>query len=257
MLRRHPRTRWFAVVGMTMAAALAGACTKNRYLIGAVCPMGDGGSPIDANCPTAGDGGSSEGGGGAANATFAADFDSSGAMVLGPLQLPGGSTPASLTLRGERATSFNWASDEGPTFGSGGGIPMLPTPGVPTPFRDGTLAVRLTAQGPSYVAPAPALGAVATGDFVVEGVMSAGQGAKIADKHAPTGAGWGLRSDFNSNALVMSVGDGDPTHLSEASAPIAADTWYHCLAWVSRAAGARVDCNGRPGTLVPVSAVGT
>src|SRR5436190_1785716 len=42
MLKRRPRTRWFAVVGMTIGAASAGACTRNPYVIGAVCPLGDG-----------------------------------------------------------------------------------------------------------------------------------------------------------------------------------------------------------------------
>jgi hypothetical protein len=253
MLKTRPRIRWFAVVGLTIGATCAGGCTRTPYVIGAVCPMGDGGSPIDAACPGAPDGGGGgETGDGPGNATFAADLDRSGAMILGPLGLPGGSTPATLTLRGERATSGGWLSDEGAVLAGGAATPL---PGTPAPFTDGTLAVSLTAGGPGYVASSPDPGAVGAGDFVVEIVMNAGPGATIADKRAPTGAGWGVRTD--ASTLVLSVGDGDPTHLTEASAPIAAAAWHHCLAWVSHAAGARVDCNGRQGALVPIKAAGT
>src|SRR5947207_5138080 len=106
MLKRRPRTRWFAVVGMTIGAASAGACTRNPYVIGAVCPLGDGGSPIDAPCATGGDAaGDGSDGGGNATSTFAAEFNRSGASMLGQLELPPGPTPATLTLRGERATA--------------------------------------------------------------------------------------------------------------------------------------------------------
>ena len=44
--------------------------------------------------------------------------------------------------------------------------------------------------------------------------------------------------------------------LELATAPLVDGAWYHCLAWFSRRAGGRFDCNARAGSLVDVSAVG-
>jgi hypothetical protein len=247
MLKTRPRIRWFAVVGLTIGAACAGGCTRTPYVIGAVCPTGDGGSPIDAACPGGGDAPTD---GAAGNATFAADLDRSGATALGPLELPGGAPL--FTLRGQRAAATAWTGDEGVTLGPGGAVPEL---ALPAPFTDDTRAVGLPASARSYVAETAALGAVGADDFVLEVVLRAGVGATIAEKATPAGAGWSLLTDPAGLALV--VGDADPAHVIEAAAPLVADAWSHCLAWVSRGAGMRVDCNGRAGTLLPVLAVGS
>jgi hypothetical protein len=251
MLRSRPRTRWFAVVGMTIGAAFAGACTRNAYVIGAVCPPGDGGSAIDASCPGLTDGGDgasevAEGG----NATFTADFTTSGTTALGPLEPS--SVFATLTLPGVSAAALRWPSDEGVALGPGGGAPE---PGLPAPFIDSTRAVGLPAGAASYAAETAAVGAVGADDFVVEVVLRSAMGATIVEKAAASGTGWSLRTD--ATGLVLAVGDADPAHVVRAAAPLIADAWYHCMAWVSHAAGMRVDCNGRAGAMVPVLAAGS
>jgi hypothetical protein len=254
MLSSRPRIRWFAVVALAIGAATAGGCTRNPYVIGAVCPTGDGGTPIDASCPGSGDAPVDGGGGpdGPIRATFTAGLDFSGATQLGILELSGGAVPAALTLRGQRAAATAWTSDEGVTLGPGGATPELM---LPAPFVDDTRAVGLPATTAAYAAEMANVGAVGADDLVLEVVFRAGVGATIAEKATPAGAGWSLRTDPSGLALV--VGDADPAHVVEAAAPIVADAWTHCLAWVSRAAGMRVDCDGRAGTLTPVLAVGS
>jgi hypothetical protein len=241
-----------AALGMTIGAAFSGGCTRNPYVIGAVCPTGDGGSPVDASCPANGDG--KDGGGdttdGPGNATFAAGLDRSGAMQLAGLPLAAGAAVASLTLRGEQASATGWVSEEGVPFARGAGIVE---PGLEAPFNDGTGAVGFVAGGPAYLAASLTTGDVGADDFVIEIVLRAAPGATIVDRSVG-GAGWALRTD--ANALVLAVGDLDPTHAARATFPLSAGAWYHCLVWVSRAAGARLDCNGRAGALVPVLAAG-
>lgn len=225
-----------------MSAFSSSACTRNPYVIGALCAGGgtgaDGG--VDARCPQQG-----------GTATFAIDFDQSGPTALPNLELPAGAAAPVFTLRGERATATTWPTDEGPALARGAGVPAT---ALPAPFTDETAAVSLDVAAPSYVAAAASLGAVGGDDFVVEAVLRAAPGATIADRRAG-GAGWALATD-TAGALTLTVADADPAHAATAAGPIAAGAWVHCLAWVSRAAGARVDCDGRQGTLVPIAAQG-
>jgi hypothetical protein len=231
-------TRRVALIALAMSAISSSACTRNPYVIGALCAGGgkgvDGGAG-DARCPAQANG-----------ATFAADFDRSGAAALEPLELPGGKAAAAFTLRGERATSASWPTDEGPALARGAGVPAV---GVPAPFTDGTGAVDLDGAAPSYAA---ALGAVGGDDFVLETVLRAAPGASLADRRAG-GAGWALATDA-AGALTLTIAGA--AQAVTAAAPISAGAWVHCLAWASRAAGARVDCNGRAGALVPLAAQG-
>jgi hypothetical protein len=216
------------------AFALAAACTRNPYVIGSICPTVGGGA--DPRCAVSGPG------------TLAVDLNQSGATAeaLGVLALAGGAVAPALRLRGERATATAWIADDGSMLARATGVPV---PGLAAPFTDGTGAVGLPAAAPAYVAPNAATGAVAAEDFALEIVLRASTGATLLDKRG-TGAGWALRT---SATAQLDLDLADATHAATiSSAPLIAGAWYHCLLWVSRAAGGRVDCDGSPGALMPL-----
>jgi hypothetical protein len=230
-----------AVVPFMLAALGAAACTRNPYVIGSVCPP-EGGVAADPRCATA------MGAAGAGGGTFAVALDHSGTSALGPLVLPGGATlQPSLRLRGERATATEWTSDAGTALArrSPGS-----TPGLPAPFTDDTAAVGFSA--PSYVA-AGQEGALGADDFVLELVARQGDAGLLFGKQS--GAGWSLQTS-PSHALTLDLDDGAGHAVEIASHALTVGAWYHCLFWVSRAAGGRADCDGTLGDLTALPALG-
>jgi hypothetical protein len=235
--------RGWRVVPLVLAALAAAACTRNPYVIGTICPpAGADASAADPRC------GSSPPAGG----TLLVGLGSSGATApaLGSLVLASGAIPAALRLRGERATTSAWPTDGAASLGVGAGTP---TPGLGAPFTDATRAVGLPAAAPAYVAVDPAVGALGADDFALEVVFRALPGARLLAKQAGA-SGWSLGTTAT-RALELSLGDA--THAAAIdSAALTSGAWYHCLVWVSRAAGGRADCDGSAGTLTPLPPFG-
>jgi hypothetical protein len=212
-----------------LALATLAACTRNPYIIGSVCPA-DGGADADPRC------GAAPGGG-----TLVVDFNQSGATALGDLPLASGTIPASLRLRGERATATAWPPEGGTPLSRATGVPV---PGLAAPFRDGTGAVGLPADVPAYGAVDATTGGVGTDDFALEIVLRAAAGATLFQKTAGA-VGWSLQIDVGGQLVL---GLGDATHAAQiASDPLTNGAWYHCLFWVSRGATGRADCDGSEG----------
>jgi hypothetical protein len=234
------RVRAWRVVRPGLAALAVAACTRNPYVIGTICPpAGSSAGATDPRCGSSPPPGS----------TLVVGLDTSGAhaQALGVLSLPSGDVPASLRLRGERATATAWPTDAGGSLGRGASAPV---PNLDAPFKDGTGAVGLPAAGPGYVAPDDTLGQLGDDDFALEVVLRALPGATLLAKQAGD-AGWTLRT-LPSGVIELDLADGDATHdaaIATANA-LTSGAWYHCLFWVSRAAGGRVDCDGSEGTLV-------
>src|SRR5262249_45729919 len=129
-------------------ARLVAACASNPYYIGAEC------SPSVEPCGP---------GGADAGVHFAVDPDQSGAPPpRDALPLPRGAVRATLRLRGERATATEWSADEPFVLSRGAGAP---TPGRAAPFTDGTSAVSLAPDAPTYVASDAQAGSVSADDF--------------------------------------------------------------------------------------------
>ena len=232
---------------------LHSACTSNPYFIGASCP---GASDASAECATGGGAGSATGGvagsagaaGSASDLSFALDLDQSGASHLqNELALPGGSITASLRFRGETATLQDWPSDQGALL-----IKSAATPAVQleAPFTDGTRAVGFTSLQTTYIAQSAEPGDLGADDFALELTLRAAPGAGIMAKRTAL-AGWSLAVSAD-GALTLELADEQLT-LQIASQPLVPMAWYHCLFWVSRAAGGQAFCNARPG---PTAALG-
>jgi hypothetical protein len=231
------------VIGFAALLASGAACTRNPYVIGSICPAADAGAAADPRC------GSPNPAGG----TLVVGLDKSGAAALGSLALAGGAVAPALWLRGERASAGSWPSESGAALAHGAGSP---TPGLGAPFTDGTGAVGLPAAAPAYVASDAAIGAVGADDLALEVVFRALPGATLFSK-LDAGTGWSLHT-LASGALELALADGDATHAAAiASAPLTSGAWYHCLIWVSRAAGGRADCEGSAGTSVPLPPLGS
>jgi hypothetical protein len=243
------RLRAWRFVSLVLAALGAAACTRNPYVIGSICPAAgvDAGVAADPRCGTPPP---------LAGGTLTVGLGTSGAMALGPLVLPGDAIEPALRLLGERATATAWPTDGAASLGPGTGAPA---PGLEAPFNDVTGAVGLAADAPSYVAPDGMLGAVGADDFALEVVLRAAPGASVLSKQAG-GIGWSLRTTA-SGVIELDLGDGEATHAASImSKPpgLTAGAWYHCLFWVSRAAGGRADCDGSAGPLTaPMPALGT
>jgi hypothetical protein len=203
---------------------------------------------VPSGCGTAGAGGAVS-----PNATFAVDLDQSGVSLLSAsLDLPAGPVAPALRLRGERASQAGWPAEVGGGFGPGVGAALLP---FETPFTDGTGAAAFDAAAPSYVASAVTTAALAGDDFALEVVLRAAAGGVVLAKSAASG-GWTLAADPG-GVLGLALDDGTPAHAARVTTePLADGTWYHCLFWVSRAAGARADCDGRAGVSLAVAALG-
>jgi hypothetical protein len=214
--------------------ALAG-CNENPHYIGDVCP---GAAPGSGAC-----------------ATFSVGLDRSGVSLLPmDLALPGGSLSPAERLRGETAKDTVWTADAGGELGRSAGSLTL-TLGLEAPFTDDTLAVGFASGASSYVAVASTTGAVGRDDFAIELVLRAAAGATLFDRRAGA-TGWAL-SEGADGALILAIADATQTTATEiASAPLVEGAWYHCMAWIGRADGGRVDCNGRVGALVPLSGLG-
>ncbi len=214
-----------------VAAVWLLGCTSNPYFIGAV---DQGATTTDPNL------------------TFAIDLDQSGTSFLSAsLALPKGTLPASLVLRGEQATPQAWPSDRQELSAA---LARPHVVALPAPFTDGTRAVQLDTDNASYSG-SGALGLVGSSDFVLEVVLRSAPGIGIASSSAPADAsGWSL-STTSDGALQLALQD-PVLKTTVTSEPLVANAWYHCLIWVSRSAGGRADCNGRPGTVTDLSAVG-
>jgi hypothetical protein len=128
--------------------------------------------------------------------------------------------------------------------------------GLLGPFNDGTQAVALGVTGPSYVASDATSGDIGSDDAVFELVFRAESGQVIADKRG-TGSGWALTtSAAPAETLVLGLSDGQQV-ANVASMGLVQDAWYHCLLWLSHAAGARADCNGDAGVLTDIHTLGS
>jgi hypothetical protein len=237
------------VLAVLVSLALA-ACSPGPYIVGAICPVGAAGT-VPSGCGAAGAAGT--GGAVSPNATFAVGFDQSGVSLLSPsLELPTGPVTPTLRLRGERASQTGWSADVGGGFGVGVGAALLP---FDAPFTDGTAAAAFDAAAPSYVASAVPTATLAGDDFALEIVLRAAAGGVVLAKSAASG-GWTLAVDAG-GVLGLALDDGTPAHAARVTTePLVDGTWYHCLFWVSRAAGARADCDGRAGVSLAVTALG-
>jgi hypothetical protein len=235
-----PDFRAAAVIAWVITAVLFGAACKPTRIIGGVCP-GPGGTPIDASCD--------DGGGVPPGTTLAVGLDRSGVSLLPDGLAVGGATLAPVVrLRGERATTAGWPSQGGATLAPAGGEVAVDRG---APFTDGTRAVGL-GSGYAFAAADAAVGAVGADDFAIEIVMRAASAAEIVDKQAGP-LGWSLNARPTGD-LTFFARDAAGNIVDVASPPLAPGAWAHCLFWVSRAAGARVDCNGRAGALAAVPA---
>jgi hypothetical protein len=240
------RLNRIVIATVVAVAAWLSACTRNPYVLGAICP--DGGAPSDPRCSTTPSG-----------VTFAVGLDQSGASRLGPsLALPSGAVPATLRLRGESAVAQAWPSDQGARLLVPGGA-GAPRTQLPAPFTDGTRAAAPALGQATYVADSPALGEVGADDFVLELVFRAPSRASVIAKLGPV-TGWSLET--TGNVLSLTLRDtvqtaAVPTEpLNPIDPPLGRMSWTHCLFWVSRAEGGRADCNGRVGVLTALGGLG-
>ena len=221
---------------LLMGALLTASCTSNPYFIGSVC-----------------EGGACGGGGGAIDESlsFAIDLNRSGLSQLATeLVLPGPRTLPTLSFRGESATASDWPSEQG---ARGLKAVTSPTLDVDTPFTDGTRAVGFSQLSEVYAANDGDLGEVAGDDFAMELVLRAPAPATLVSKRN-AGNGWALTTAVN-GTLRLDLAD-DQALVQVASEPLVPGAWYHCLFWISRQAGGRADCNGRPGNATDLSALG-
>jgi hypothetical protein len=207
------------------------SCNANPHYIGDVCP-------------TAGPNGCS---------TFSVGLDHSGVSLLPTsLVLPGGSIAPTERLRGETAMATVWTADVGGELHRSVATPTLE---LEAPFNDESRSVGLASGASSYVAVVSTTGSVGSDDFAIELVLRAAAGATLFDKRS-AGVGWALQEGAD-GALTLSLeGESQASATEIASGPLVEGAWYHCLAWVSRAEGGRVDCNGRTGSLVSLSTLG-
>jgi hypothetical protein len=217
---------------LALLATLA-SCNVNPHYIGDVCP----GAPDGTS----------------ACVTFSVGLDRSGVSQLPvALTLPAGLVQPIERLRGETAVDGVWTADVGGELRRSA---AAPTVGLEAPFSDDTRAVGLASAAPSYVAPVGTTAALGADDFAVEVVLRAAAGATLFDKRADA-VGWVLH-ERDDGALALGAADSAQGAAPElASAPLVEGAWYHCLAWLSRGEGGRVDCNARAGSLVDVSALG-
>jgi hypothetical protein len=243
---RRPRDEGhLRALGLIAVALAAAACTRNPYIVGAICTTGCGGA----------DGGAGQGDAGVnPKATLSVGLDQSGVSYLpSNLELPSGSIAPALRLRGEQATQAGWPAEVGGSFGVGPGAALLP---FEAPFTDETGAVAFDPSFASYIASDTATADVGSDDFVVEVVLRAAANSVLLLK-AGTDAGWRLALD-GAGVLGLSVADGTPSHAAlVTSEPLVENAWYHCVFWVSRVAGGRADCDGRPGSPVPLASLGS
>jgi hypothetical protein len=232
LLARYPAGLAGRSAHLTLLATLA-SCNVNPHYIGDVCP----GAPAGTS----------------ACVTFSVGLDASGVSQLPvALTLPTGPVQPIERLRGEMAMDGVWTADVGGELDRSA---ATPTVGLEAPFTDDTLAVGLAATAPSYVAPVGTTAALGADDFAIEVVLRAAAGATLFEKRAGT-VGW-LLHERDDGALALGATDsvqGPATEL--ASEPLVEGAWYHCLAWLSRRDGGRIDCNARAGSLVDVSALG-
>jgi hypothetical protein len=194
--------------------------------------------------------------------SFSAPLNATGASYLGDtLAIVGaGATdasavlPVTLRLRGEAATAASWPPEQGPPLVAPAGASV--NVGLLGPFNDVTRAVALGVTGPSYVASDATSGDIGSDDAVFELVFRAEPGQVIADKRG-TGSGWSLTTSASpAETLVLGLSDGQQA-INVASTGLVQDAWYHCLLWLSHAAGARADCNGDAGVLTGIHALGS
>jgi hypothetical protein len=220
--------------GAALAAfAALTSCNTNPHYIGDVCP----GAADGTN----------------ACVTFAVSLDRSGVSQLPfELALPAGPVRPIERLRGETAMGGVWTADVGGELPRSAASPMLD---LEAPFTDDTRAVGLATGAPSYVATLGTTAALGGDDFAIEVVLRAAAGATLFEKRG-SGVGWALNERAD-GALVLGVADAtQAVERQIASAPLVESAWYHCVAWVSRTDGGRVDCNGRAGAPVDVGTLG-
>jgi hypothetical protein len=243
--------RAWRVVPLVLGALGAAACTRNPYVIGTICP------PVGVSAADAGAAdprcGSTTPPPPDAGGTLAVGLSQSGTSSLGSLELSDGTMiPATLRLRGERATDGPWPSEGTVVLAHG---LATPSPNRPAPFTDGTGAVGLPPDGPGYTATDATVGAVGSDDFALEVVLRAVPGAIVLDKNDGH-VGWSLR-DTMIGQLELDVTDGTNTVPITSDTTLVTGAWYHCLFWVSHASGGRVDCDGSQGTTTSLAPLGS
>jgi hypothetical protein len=180
---------------------------------------------------------------------LAVDLDKSGVGSLNDtLTIGATNLPAALRYQGENATTTAWMGAPGPALARSTGTPAL---AVDTPFTDATRAVGLGGTGAVYAAATAEAGALGADDFVLEVVLRAAPNATVVSK----GSGWSIVT-LASGALALDLNDGTRTARAGTSEPLLSRAWYHCLFWVSRNTGGRIDCNGRPGPVADPAMLG-
>jgi len=184
--------------------------------------------------------------------SFAVDLDQSGASHLqSQLALASGNVDAALRFRGETATLADWPSDQGALLVKSVATPLVQ---LEAPFTDGTRAVGFASSAATYVAQNAEPGTVDADDFVLELVLRAVPGVSVLSK-GDDRAGWAV-SLATSGALTLELRD-EQRSVNIASEPLTPRAWYHCLVWVSRAAGGQAYCNGRAGAASDLNALGS
>jgi len=234
-------------------AFLEQGCSPRAHFIAEACPGAGVPGPV-ASCGSAGTITGTAGTSGAedSNVSFALDATASGASRLEHALRVGSATlPALFELHGEDATQSAWPARNAAEILKSG--TSAAAPGKPAPFTDATRAVALSAGSPSYIAADAAFADLASDDFALEVILRTPSDGAIAQK-GDAAHGWQLRSAKNSLELTLSSGATSVTIASESLVPSA---WYHCLAWVSRAAGGRIDCDGRSGSSADLSSLGS
>ncbi|HSZ83722.1 MAG TPA: hypothetical protein VLA14_15660 [Polyangia bacterium] len=218
----------------------SGSCTNNPYVIGEVCPGVAAGADasVDPRCGATNP-----------NTTLAINFGTSGVSQLGSLALPSGNVTPTWRLFGQGSSATGWTADVGGALASTG----VAVANDAAPFSVDTRAAVL-AVTPTYVAGDTTTGAVGGDDFALEIVLRAAAGATLFDKRAGA-TGWALR-ETTAGALTLELDDGAAPVVTVSSEALTTNAWYHCLFWVSHAAGARVDCDGRMGAPVALPALG-
>lgn len=216
---------------LLVGALLGAGCTENPYYIGAACRSCAGGS-----------------GGGDSTLSFALDLDASGVSQLDSTLALDRAVSAALQFRSEKAGPSGWPSEQGEVLSLSTGSPALSDE---TPFTDATRAFAQSSA--RYTASSESVGDVESDDFALELVLRAAASTTFLDKRG-TGVGWSLASNAT-GSLVLTARDAQRT-FELSGAPLTNGAWYHCLIWLSHRAGARIDCDGREGTLNAVGALG-
>lgn len=246
------------LAGAVVLALLATACTKDFYVIGALC------SAVQGCEATAG----ASGGGGNAGASGASSVGGSGGS--GGLGEAGATEPGSLSvdltgsgverlpleLLGAAPTHFLIADDATPTSWNarvGTGFEVLSGAALelqqPAPFADpGRVLSHASAATFTTDSQWASSG---DGALALEAVFRGEAGAVLLSQRD---AEAGLELFLDSNGRLNLLLDAGAQVLGVASPPLVADAWHHCLALLDAGQGsAQLFCNGQAGATASVA----